>query len=174
MNFQDQSKLRSALVELVKVQKPTHHVTAMLPIGYDPKLLEDNLSEWVIRVNRFYLGRSWFKQHNRDKRMSGFAFFENGRQGDCPHAHLLIRPPIPAFLSAFPLLGSAIFCRGNQNGSNLPRPIVPRGTMLIQAIDDQPKSIDRLAFYDTKEMEFRPDRTWESWKFIDDLARKTT
>jgi hypothetical protein len=176
MQFLDQPKLRNALVELIESQRPTHHVTVMLPLGYDQKRLEDNLSEWVIRVNRFYLGRSWFKPQNCERRMRGLAFFENGKQGDCPHAHLLIRPPVSAFLPTFPQQASSIFCPSHEvkNLSDLPRSIAPRGIMLIQTIDDHPASIRRLALYDTKEMEFRLETTWESWRFIDDLARKTT
>lgn len=155
------------MVELTQKLGVTHHVTATLRPGLSQALLEDRLHEWVIRVNRTYLGRNWFKESQIDLRMKGLVFFEYGRGGDNPHSHLLLRPPAPAEALHFEAHAPFVFAGFPTSAI---RGVAPGGTLHVQQIGPEEKDLLRVVGYDTKEMEFR-SQAYEDWKYIDDLSR---
>jgi hypothetical protein len=176
MTRDETRKVREALVEFIRAQSPSHHITVTLKIGQKRPALEDALNRWVIRVNRSYLGRNWYAEKNRQNRMTGWVFFESGVMDDNPHAHLIVRSPLGSDHGDFAIRSKAIF-EGNQNqdsGLKLAEPIACGGTMHVQIIDGEPDSVRRLVRYDTKELEFRPGSYGTAFKHIDDFCRRSS
>lgn len=161
---------RQALVDFIAQQEGSCHVTAMLPSGRSKAFLEDRIREWVIRVNRHYMGRDWFTPRYQNARMTGFVCFEKGKGGW--HAHMIIRPPSKAIPLHF-LFHAPYFFKRQPNKLFEPffgRAITVGGKMYAQKIGSKVNDLKKVASYDTKEMQFRDDRESLSWKFIDQLT----
>ena len=172
MGYFTTDRLRLALAEMIGQGQPTHHVTATLRPGRSKLVLENTLYEWFNRVNRLYVGRNWARKERQAEQMWGFVFFENGRGNDNPHAHLLLRPPMPANPLHFQTHAPFIFTGKPSSLLQKGRtPLAQGGSMWIQQISPGSESLGKLVGYDTKEMEFRP-QAYEDWKFINDLSRR--
>jgi hypothetical protein len=147
-------------------ERAVFHVTAMLPPSSSRQSLERCLRGWAARVDRFYLGRNWSRHHER--RMKGVVFFESHPY---VHAHMVVVPPVGANPRHFNSNAGYWFERHPDRGVRAlyPRPVADRGRMLIQRIKPSVDDLDRVLFYASKEMEFRPSAN-EDWKFLADLS----
>jgi hypothetical protein len=136
--------LHEALVDFIERYHPTHLATATL-FHQDSRLtLEDALNDWVIRVNRCYLGRRWHTSPTKDKALKAFMYIVRSTRNDDFHAALLVRPPTTADPADFVTRAPSFFALDFL--SNFP----PLGDMKIADIDydgsaDQTKQV-ALAF----------------------------
>ena len=94
--YQSDSCLQQALTAFLELHQPTHLVTATLFHESSALKLEDALNDWVIRVNRCYLGRRWYVPTFKPKTMQAFMYVVGGLRSDDHHAALLVKVPTTA------------------------------------------------------------------------------
>ncbi len=164
--------LRAALVPLVRSISPTHHATFTLSPGAPRWALEDRIGEWVVRVNRCFMGRNWYRPDRRDLRLKGFVFFETGKAGDNHHVHAIIRRPELADLLKFEQVAPHLFDPTVEDELQpMPKSLATGGQLHLQPIGADASDLQKLVRYDSKEME-RGYSAYEDWCFIDDLTRQ--
>lgn len=161
---------RQQFIDWITRQNGAFHATAMLPIGRSRPALEDRLREWVIRVNRRYLGRDWYTPRYEKSRMSGVVFFENGGGGW--HAHMIVKPPENASALHFQMFAPFLFvpARNPLMRKFYGKPVTQRGKFHMQKIGESPEDLRRVASYDTKWLQHHEDETATNWKFLDQLC----
>jgi hypothetical protein len=162
---------KAALIDGLSTQESAFHIVAELPPGASHDALEDSLYAWKGHVDHYYLGRSWARAHQRANRMSGVVFFETGRGGGHPHAHLIAVPPKPASRLHF-LLWARFFFQPHPEKCLrrcYPKPIASRGKMHIERIGPTPSDRRRVLNYVAKELE-RSEKAITAWKFLDQLS----
>jgi hypothetical protein len=148
----------------------TCDVIAELRPGQSRAELENALYEWVVRVNRRYLGRNWYRPENAQRRMTGVVVFEEGLGGW--HAHALLNPPqgVDAlkFVEETPYIWSSspnpVLPDGERRG------LVRGGKMFARLIGPTRSDRLRVARYDAKGLEAHEDNDASMWKFIDQLT----
>jgi hypothetical protein len=127
------------LKDFIERHGPTHFVRAHLLSNEDQSLLQLALNDWVIRVNRCYLGRRWHTSNLEAKVMRVFACLASGKDSDSIHAVMLVRPPATADLDAFPSRASQYFA--NEHLNRFP----PLGDMEIDSVEGLAVVHDTLA-----------------------------
>jgi hypothetical protein len=161
---------RQALIKWIAQQRGSCHVTAMLPSGASRAYLEDRLREWVIRVNRAYLGRDWYTPRYASARMTGIVFFEQGGGGW--HAHMIIEPPKGASILHF-LLYAPYHFKAQPDPlfrRFFGKPVAAGGKMYVQKIGPTPQDLQRVAGYASKATQYRDDPDASAWKFLELLS----
>ena len=100
---------QSTVTTFIARQKPSFFVTAILYNCKSVLAMEDVLNEWLIRLNRFYLGRNWHTQKFKYRGMVAFMEMRTMNSTGDLHAFLLVRPPKPADSEDFRTRASLVY-----------------------------------------------------------------
>ena len=139
--YQSDGCLQQALTAFLELHKPTHLVTATLFHESSALKLEDALNDWVIRVNRCYLGRRWYVPTFKTKTLQAFMYVVGGVHSDDHQAVLLIKPPQTADHQDFTVRAPLFFAMEFQQA------FPPIGDMTAELITpDQPNDDIVLLF----------------------------
>jgi hypothetical protein len=100
---------QSTVTEFIASQQPSFFVTAILYNCKSVLAMEDVLNEWLIRLNRCYLGRNWHTPKFKYRGMVAFMELRTRNSTGDLHAFLLVRPPKPADPEDFRLRASLVY-----------------------------------------------------------------
>ena len=98
---EERNGLPSKLSAFITGNRPTHFVRVVLFEDTCQFSLQEVLNDWLIRVNRCYLGRRWYTPTLKSGAMIAFMQMAPFESLADPQAFLLVRPPIPADLGDF-------------------------------------------------------------------------
>jgi hypothetical protein len=159
------NELKQALVKAHNIPGYDFFITATLTPSASRKAVEDALYEWISRVNRYYLGRSW--KRSPHLQMQGVAFFET-RNGH--HAHLIVRPPVRASALHFALNAREWFYNARPYiRPPINKPVTKKGKMTVDWLKTEQDRVNAIN-YAAKHLEWRFNEG--DWKYIGQMSAR--
>ena len=96
--------------------RPSHYAEAIFNDACNVLGLEDALNDWIIMVNRSYLGQTWHTPALRHRGMIIFLEPDVEARSNKRYAFLLLRQPRPAEADEFAVRAASLFRNTDASG----------------------------------------------------------